>query len=415
MALSRPVNRALLLACLGIGAAVAAVLWDALAQPASWVALWVALCAGAIAALSGGNLRVLAVNVVLIALVVFVLERWLEATAGAAGRAAASADTEASPGANNAWRLVDQQGAFRIYQLGERLVQSSPAGFVSRRSVTVQERMLRGSQTIYDVTYRTTPAGLRVTRSPYRDALPADAPVTLFVGGSFTFGQGVEDDETLPSQFEVASRGRRRAENWSTIGAAAHVVLAQLQSGADPGLGSAPVERVVYVGIQHHLERISGRASWSPGYPQYRRTDAGLIRDGSFLPWHIRAAQSPALRLQLAVRKSAVGQTLMERLPRALKIPRTEDAELLVGILEEMQREVRRRWEAPLAVVLWDDFAAEEGAVVEGLRALGIDVVTHQEAFPAFDPATHYLPQYPHPSPKANQELGARLAERWGN
>lgn len=105
---------------------------------------------------------------------------------------------------------------------------------------------------VYDVTYHIDSQGHRVTAGTY------DRPKILLLGGSFTFGQGVEDQEAFPAllgeaypEVKVINGG---VSAWGT-GQALLELEEELATYDD-------IELVVYGFITAHLERNSVRRSW---------------------------------------------------------------------------------------------------------------------------------------------------------
>ena len=74
-----------------------------------------------------------------------------------------------------------------------------PLGYAPYPNRVVEAWKIVGSDRIYDVTYTIDSHGLRKT--PGITASAAARSAFLFFGGSFTFGEGLNDDETLPYQF----------------------------------------------------------------------------------------------------------------------------------------------------------------------------------------------------------------------
>jgi hypothetical protein len=65
-------------------------------------------------------------------------------------------------------------------------------GYAPKANMTVSDRMLRGGELIWDVIYTIDEHGLRVTPRPIN---PTEC--VLFFGGSFAFGSGLNDEETM--------------------------------------------------------------------------------------------------------------------------------------------------------------------------------------------------------------------------
>ena len=112
---------------------------------------------------------------------------------------------------------------------------------------------------LYDVTYNIDDFGNRVSLSPVRQKYGRTA---IFVGGSFAFGEGVEDSETLPSLFALKSG--LRAYNLGMHGYGAHQALMQLSNSdlLEKRVDSQKVDIVFYRFIVDHVSRVAGYSSW---------------------------------------------------------------------------------------------------------------------------------------------------------
>ena len=67
---------------------------------------------------------------------------------------------------------------------------------------------------LHNVTYTTESNGLRVAPPWRKNDL---AGTVLFFGCSFTFGEGLNDSETLPYQVGIQSGGRYRTLNFASL------------------------------------------------------------------------------------------------------------------------------------------------------------------------------------------------------
>lgn len=123
----------------------------------------------------------------------------------------------------------------------------------------------QGTRVIYDVFYNIDERGNRSVP----DGNAADRPVALFVGGSFTFGEGLNDAETLPNWF--ARFSGMRVINAGMHGYGSHQALKLLE---DDELYArrvgTPVALVIYRMHPDHILRAAGYKSWDPFGPCYR-------------------------------------------------------------------------------------------------------------------------------------------------
>ena len=81
-------------------------------------------------------------------------------------------------------------------------------GWIPRPAATIRGVRARDGRVIYDATYTLDAVGRRIT--PGGDG-PGDT--ILFLGDSFTFGDGVADADTLPARFAAATAGAFQVVN----------------------------------------------------------------------------------------------------------------------------------------------------------------------------------------------------------
>jgi lysophospholipase L1-like esterase len=105
---------------------------------------------------------------------------------------------------------------------------------------------------VFDVTYHIDSKGNRITEGGY------DQPKVLFLGGSFTFGHGVEDDEAYPYLLQKDFPGYKIVNSavmaWGT-GQSFLKLERQLGEYAD-------IQLAVYSFVDHHLQRNYVRKKW---------------------------------------------------------------------------------------------------------------------------------------------------------
>ena len=100
-------------------------------------------------------------------------------------------------------------------------------GYAPAANDRVRATRRENHEVVYDVVYNFDSHGLRMT--------PPDGEsggeCILFFGGSFAFGQGVADHETLPSLVGQKTGGRFRAYNVGFHGYGPHQMLYALEHG----------------------------------------------------------------------------------------------------------------------------------------------------------------------------------------
>jgi len=107
------------------------------------------------------------------------------------------------------------------------IVRDDVLGAAPTIGVTGRSRLLNGNEVIYDVAYTIGSDRLRV--SP-----PVHEPVVgsvVFFGCSYTFGEGLPDDATMPYRVGVISGGKYQIRNFGFHGYGAHQMLSALEAG----------------------------------------------------------------------------------------------------------------------------------------------------------------------------------------
>lgn len=137
---------------------------------------------------------------------------------------------------------------------------------------------------VFDVPFRINPDSSRL--SSYKDGDHRES--VFFVGCSYTFGTGVLDSETLPSQVALKMPGLR-SYNFGVNGATPIEALLRLQmidEIPEPKSGSY----VIYTFISDHLRRYSLAlpylATWGKDKPVYHWTGNGFHSSGTYREIH---------------------------------------------------------------------------------------------------------------------------------
>lgn len=140
----------------------------------------------------------------------------------------------------------------------------------------------------YHITYNTDAEGRR--KIPNQGA--ARNKNLIFLGDSFTYGEGVEDEQTLPAQV-AAGQNQFRVSNYSFHGWGPGNILRRLSlENFGQDLAKSPGGRAIYVFIDHHIARVTGSlnvyrqvSDWTQHLPYYsldaegHLQTAGMIRD----------------------------------------------------------------------------------------------------------------------------------------
>jgi len=128
-------------------------------------------------------------------------------------------------------------------------------------------------QLIYDVTYTIGNDGLRIT--PPTKSISEDSCI-LFFGGSVTFGEGVDDQDSMP--FVVGTLQNDKVYNFGFHGYGPHQMLAAIENK----LIDCKPQSVIYQAITTHVARSAGYSSWDKHGPKYIWRNGQLTYGGRF-------------------------------------------------------------------------------------------------------------------------------------
>lgn len=264
--------------------------------------------------------------------------------------------------------------------------------------------LLRDGSTQFDVTYHLDERGYRVVP---QDDVPKSAHV-VFMGCSFTFGDGCEDDETLPAQV-ACLRPPWQVHSFARPGTSPAQALLQLQSGELDHIAPRPGV-AVFRFIPDHVNRlVPGRQRSN----EMLRSSPYFQRDASGVPVYLGAMGDRAggiIALNDFVCWLNVSQAI--RLDTVVTLTQ-EHLELAVAILAAAGEEYTHRYPGNRFYVLIDPTCHDGGIDLEGflnlLRARGILWLDPAGLYgtPA-DARFHFLGDG-HPTPEAQALLAAWL------
>ena len=140
-------------------------------------------------------------------------------------------------------------------------------GYAPKKNSQVRARNFRGDVLVYDAVYTIGENGLRITPPHQQGDL---AGCIVFFGDSFTFGDGVNDEETYPYQV-----GRRLGVGYATYNFAVtaygpHQMLAALQAGRVDTVADCRPTHFIYLFIPAHVARVAGIIDSYCAQPRYR-------------------------------------------------------------------------------------------------------------------------------------------------
>ena len=255
---------------------------------------------------------------------------------------------------------------------------------------------------IDNVEYNVDPFGRRVT--PRKEN--TGQKFIIFVGDSFTYGEGVKGDETLPAQFGAMSPAYM-SYNYGFSGMGPFDVLARLETVdfAQEVAQSSGV--VLYTFLDSHIDRTMGRmsiAGWQSPRAYYEVTETGLTRKGTF-----RTGRPVTTLAYRVLARSALLRALRIDIPPRIT---STDIGATARVIVEMDAVVRRRLPDSRFCVLfypgWSNYASR---IIPALTAKDICHVDFGQLFRGDSDPVYYLREDDkHPTPAAYQRVAASLS-----
>lgn len=134
-------------------------------------------------------------------------------------------------------------------------------------------------ETIYDVKYTILDNGLRYVPSSNINS----ESCLLFFGGSVTFGEGLNDSETLANLVGKKTGNNLKIYNFGFHGYGPHQMLSAIENGiVDKVVQNCSSIHAIYTGIPMHIARAAGLAPWDQNGPRYKIINNEVILSGTF-------------------------------------------------------------------------------------------------------------------------------------
>ncbi|MFP4500875.1 MAG: SGNH/GDSL hydrolase family protein [Candidatus Hydrogenedentota bacterium] len=299
-----------------------------------------------------------------------------------------------------------QQPQFRE-TAGRLYVPHPRLGFGPRPGVTVRAEKRRGNEVAYTCTYTITEEGRRFT--------PVDQPgkrgrFALFFGGSFTFGQGVDDPDTLPAQFGEAAPSHQ-PYNYGFCAYGPQSMY--LQVNADDFADDVRQDRgvVVYTFLDEHMLRLMGSAriatTWGANLPHITRENGGIVHHGGF--GDSRPARQFVYRMFRHL--PTVSYFRLDYPPPTASWGR----DLLTAVFVETRDRLQARFENVAFYVLFYPETKLGPSIAPQLQAAGVEYVDYSDLFHKNrqPDATYYLPDG-HPTAAGHAVVARQLAADLG-
>ncbi len=206
---------------------------------------------------------------------------------------------------------------------------------------------------LYDVVYTIDSNGLRI--GPFTNNSNNSAQCVLFYGCSFTFGEGLNDDETMPYLVGIKSNGTYHTYNFGFHGYGAHQMLAALEHGLEEKVVPCKPKYAVYAALMDHIRRSAGLVPYDKNGPRYTLNQNGeVILTGRFVDYE----KSFISWIKKRLRKSYIlRETILKENPFS-----SDNISLFVSIVDRARTIFENRYPgSQFYVLFWDKFVDQGG------------------------------------------------------
>ena len=276
------------------------------------------------------------------------------------------------------------------------------------RNTRNRVRRVCNNETVYDVTYSIDEDGLR--RSFAAATEPCDAAV-LFFGCSMTFGEGLEDEETIP--YLAGKISNRKTYNFGFHGYGPHQMLSAIEHGVVDGAVRCRPRYAIFQTEFSHVSRAAGKKWWGSHGPHYVLSPAGAsVHDGRFDDHKCR------MILRRLFQKSAVYQRFFRECDPACE----KDLKTYLAIILSAKEALQDKFPGlEFHVVYWGardshnkKHVERDEDLLERFQRAGITVHQIKDILPGYqqDPGQYAISRYDsHPNFKANQYIADYIVQ----
>lgn len=208
-------------------------------------------------------------------------------------------------------------------------------GVSATKNTTARHIKGLDGKVFFEATYTFDENGLRIT--PF---VSDPENIYLFFGGSFTFGEGVDDHETMPYVFQKLKGPDSKTYNFGFHGYGTQQMLSWIESDRLKAiLPNNNVKAVVYQAILGHINRAKGlNHPWSTGSIRYVMTTYGKV-----------VPEGKLTNPQSAAKKSKLITKILNRNTKVLN----KDMDFFVAMLKKAKSDLHNQYNCDFLLLLW--------------------------------------------------------------
>ena len=230
--------------------------------------------------------------------------------------------------------------------------------------------------------------------------------IALFLGGSFTFGQGLNWQDTLPAKFSKLQKSYHSL-NYGWPGWGPHhsyILLEKILNFKDEDIKP---KICIFQTAPWHIPRSSGYTQWDRFGPKFEIKNNELVYQGNF-------ASRYTIRLLDIANRSAVWKLIYPHIGNLKNIINKKDIDLYISLVDGIVKECKDQFNAKTIVIYWDeeinknDYAGYSNKEILNLMKKTISndgsILVVSKVLDILDPKMRTFDLH-HPSGLANEKL----------
>lgn len=284
-------------------------------------------------------------------------------------------------------------------------------GWAPKKDMRVRATKFEYGKLLYDVFYTIDSIGLRT--NPLTATKPAAC--VLFFGDSFTFGEGLQDIETLPYQVGKKSGGKYRIYNFGVGGYGPHQMLSQIESGRVRQVIGCRPDYAIYTAVPDHVARVAGKIPYGNRAPRYELDPSGEVRLIGHFEKGLMTQSRLLTKLLNQTSKSGLYRMVASSQPRISQ----SDVGLFFAIVKRSKELAEQQFPGiKFNILLWESWDGEQGlyrTMADGFLKMGIPTHLVPEILPGYSLgfSKYVLSRSDrHPSALSNSILAEYVVER---
>lgn len=272
-------------------------------------------------------------------------------------------------------------------------------GYKHSANIQTIARKSYNEKDLYRVTYTIDENGHRVT-PPYNEENNKGS--VIFLGCSFSFGDGVEDDENYPYLFGKKTNGDYKVYNFGVSGYGPHSVLGLIEFDQidkiveeDP----EPKHAILFASYFHIIRMIGNEEQWYYG-PIYRLdSDNKVVYKGQMAP------PNPDENTDSFIVRKLKGIGLIKKIFFEHKTSEY-DVRLFGEVISEIDKKIKAKYPGiELHVLMFDSENTESLDCVEAVKSKGLNVHLFSDILHEIPEEKRMIKYDGHPTPESHEKI----------